>query len=491
MNSNKYFILIIIAAISCMFYSCYKDKGNYNYKKLNRINKIENIQKEYSIYRGEDILKITPKISFDIKENKDKYEYKWILHISKKEKMVISTKKNLVFDSKGKKFPIQKLNLTFIAKNLTTKVSISKTFKVKFMHKYTNGVFILHENNGNSELTFINKNNIVAKNIYQKITGRQLKGLPVKICAKKKINGDVKNGIILILTNCHNYGAVLNYSNLKYRYPVSNCFRRGNPSKNLIFNFPYIKSFLSNYFFSIDGKLYRTNFDEQTKTHPYITLSFPVITNDNKIDYIHNELGIVHSANGNLYINHSNLLKIEGKVFRMRGKCFYMFSEPFYSEQEQKIHILIKESNNTVKEYVLTMMIDEEEEITCRVESHLFAVPEYITEKSFFANSSLNKYCYIAQANKIYRYNYDAPNDRPSVFKEFDTNIEITYFKMIKTYKKFGEIKNEKGFVVCTYNPNETDKNKAASLYYINYEGKSTHKFRNICGKINSIVIKE
>jgi hypothetical protein len=502
MNSNKYFILII-AAISCMFYSCYKDKGNYSYKELNRINKIENIKKEYSIYKGEDILKITPGFSFNNK-NKDTYEYKWILHISDKEKMVISTKKDLVFDSKGKIFPTKKLNLTFVAKNLITNVLISETFKVNFMHRYTKGTFILHENGEDSELTFINTKGKITSNIYQKITGRNLKGKPIKI--------DIHTipSIFLCLTNDNtDYGAVLDYSTLKYRYPVSDCFRGKTPPENLKFNFPDIDEREDGvtYYFSINNKLYKTIFNKNLETNPYITLGFPEITNDNMIDYV--ETGytnIVHSANGNLYLwGGKTILKIDDEVFKMPGKCFYIFEEPLLDdgggeeeeeeEEEVKIHILIKETDNTVKEYVLTMniMIDDDEDIeiyTYKVSSYLLAAPEHITEKSVFANSAFERYLYIAKDNKIYRYNYDAPNDHPVVFKEFDPTLEITYFKMIKIYDDDDEIEREE-FMVCTYDPNKVDKNKAASLYHYSYSGVLINKYENICGKINSIVIKK
>jgi hypothetical protein len=511
--------IIITLSILAFFYSCSEDKGNYEYEMLNTINKIENIKKEYNIYKGEDILKITPKFSFDIEENKDTYEYKWILNIPNKktnkiDNRLISTsteKPDLVFDTKvfdakavkDKKpiIPIKKLWLTFIAKNLTTGVSIFESFQVNFMNKYTNGIFILHENGENSELTLIKKNGTIAKNIYKKITGDDLKGKPIKILASTFKSSNERNDAekyrsFILLTNGPDYGAVLKYSNLEYRYPISNCFRGKNPPKGLKFKISNPQSRVP-YYFIINGKLYNTDINLQIRTNPYITLDYPEIENENELDYIYLPKGlIITSSNGKLY-SKNKLLKID----LMPGKCFYIFEEfvkdPdfFATVKTYDYHILKKLDDNTVKDYLMHVINEVdyntwETKITRKLTTHTFIAPNLITEKSFFVRSRQERYIYIAQGNKIYKYNYDAPNDRPELFKEFDAGLEITYFIKKEIYDDAWKLKTEE-FIVCVYDPNKTEKDEAASLYHLDYSGNFIEKYKNICGKINSIVIKE
>jgi hypothetical protein len=497
MNFNKYFILIIIAII---FHSCYKDEGNYDYKNLNRINdiKIKEGQKKYNINKGEDILKITPEFSYRMDENKDTYEYKWILHLPDKTEMEISTERNLIFDSKGKKFPSAEMNLIFIAKNLTTGVSISESFWVNFMNEYTHGTFILHENGENSELTLIKTNGTVAKNIYQEITGRNLKGTPMKLVKNTpgrpiEYGGDGKDFRFFIFTNGHDYGTVLNYLTLEYFYSISDCFRGKNPPEGL--NFKFLNSDGNPYYYLVNGELYKTNTAAGAETNPYITLNFPEIENDNTLDFI-NSGGFVHSASGKLYSSHTKPIKVDDQEVSMPGKCFDIFKEltPYNPSpiEVSKYHILVGGNNNTVKDYLLTIESEFnwdtwEEKVTYQVTSDPFIAPDLLTEKSFFANSSLERYFYIAQGNKIYRYNYDAPNERPTVFYEFDAGLEITYFEITSSYNDQWMLEEE--ILVCTYDPNKTGDN--ASLYNMDFQGGIIKEFKNICGKINSVVVKE
>jgi hypothetical protein len=494
MNSNKYFILIIIALI---FHSCYKDKGNYGYEELNAINKIKNIEKEYSIYKGEDTLKITPEFSYRMQENKDTYEYKWILHVSDKEEIEISIERDLIFDSKGGKFPNKKLDLTFIAKNLTTGVSISEGFSVTFMNKYTHGTFILHENDGNSDLTLIKTNGTVAKNIYRTITGRDLKGVPVEMGAyvlSSQAWAEMYNRIIIFTNGDPDHGAVLGYSNMDYLYSIADCFRENNPPNDLKALFPR-RMRGSSYYILINGGVYKTNISVNAKTNPYIALNFPEIENENEIDFI-NRNKIAHSTNGKLYYNLSKLIKIDDQEVSMPGKCFDIFKEltPYNPSpiKISKYHILVEENNNTIKDYLLTVESEfdwntYEDKITYKVNSAPFVAPDLLTEKSFFANSITERYFYIAQTNKIYRYNYVAPNERPEVFYEFAADLEITFFEM---KVKFDQDWNmEEHFVVCTYDPNKTGDN--ASLHKFNSQGLIIEEFKDICGKIKSIIIKD
>ena len=60
--------------------SCFKDEGNYDYRKINEIKVIGGMEEEYSAYTMVDTLRIIPELSFtQDAEAKESYEYTWYL----------------------------------------------------------------------------------------------------------------------------------------------------------------------------------------------------------------------------------------------------------------------------------------------------------------------------------------------------------------------------------------------------------------------------
>jgi hypothetical protein len=85
--------IITYTTLLFLLISCNKDEGNYNYSPINEI-KIEGINESYSILKGVENLKISPKIT-STKENV-KYEYKWQFAPSETHAgEIISTEKDL------------------------------------------------------------------------------------------------------------------------------------------------------------------------------------------------------------------------------------------------------------------------------------------------------------------------------------------------------------------------------------------------------------
>jgi hypothetical protein len=472
-----------------MFHSCYKDKGNYNYIELNNIDKIKGIEKQYSMYKFIDTLKINPVFSFDKKTNTDKYEYEWKLidwylkgDDIKNDTIKISTKKNLIFVA-GIKIPYKKMEGIFTAKNLTTGVSKVYNFQLTVMNSYNYGTFILHKNGENSEITLIKTNGDIVENLYNKILGRNLIGSPL-------IMIDINSGwdkFLNIFTNGPDYGAVLDFLKLDYRYPISECFHGGAPVGTKISK--VIKPIVGDLCTIIDGKVYFSSKAIGGKI-PYLAVGYPDI--DDNIDYIDKKGKFAHSIiNGKIYTIGFNgalgIFKRDNHEFLMPGKCFHIATEAGGNSRRQTYRILIK-NNNTAKEYVILAKTNYYGPTEYSFKSqNEFSAPELLTEHSLFAYSEVERYYFLTNDNKIYRYNYDMPNGKPELFYEFPKNTKISYFEMY--YERSGYKNIEKHLIACTYNPNQTGKN--ASIYHIDRTGTLIKSFENICGKINSMVTRK
>lgn len=70
-------LLYILPVLALMFNSCYKDKGNYEYKDINEIS-ISGLNTSYDVLFRVDTLRIEPQIDFTMDtQDPDRYVYEW------------------------------------------------------------------------------------------------------------------------------------------------------------------------------------------------------------------------------------------------------------------------------------------------------------------------------------------------------------------------------------------------------------------------------
>jgi len=140
---------IVILLVSIFFFiSCYEDKGNYDLKKLNRI-EISGIQSMYYVRAGDTIV-IEPKLSFAIDSNV-KVNYEWTYNM----KQVLGRERNLTFIVPDTAAPME--HMLFSLEDMSTgfRTQISTTLSVS--KKYAQGWLILSEKDGKSSLDFIRR----------------------------------------------------------------------------------------------------------------------------------------------------------------------------------------------------------------------------------------------------------------------------------------------------------------------------------------------
>ena len=141
--------------------SCFKDEGNYDYRKINEIKVIGGMEEEYSAYTMVDTLRITPELSFtQDAEAKESYEYSWYLAKSNVESgkvEKISDKLNLEYlVTQPKGFYV----LTLGVKDKETGVEWQTDARLEVTTIFTNGWLMLGEREGIVSLDMVSVTSI-------------------------------------------------------------------------------------------------------------------------------------------------------------------------------------------------------------------------------------------------------------------------------------------------------------------------------------------
>ena len=136
-----------------MFFSCYEDKGNYDYTTINEVT-IEFDRSTYSVVALEDNLVITPKIT-TTEGSEDDLSYVWAVS-----KIYGTNEKDIAVDTiartRNLDWPVTLDNgrhiLYFRVDNDRTGVSYYHSADVIVATRYSRGFYVLKETSGNSDL---------------------------------------------------------------------------------------------------------------------------------------------------------------------------------------------------------------------------------------------------------------------------------------------------------------------------------------------------
>jgi len=136
--------IIIFSGLICLMYSCFTDKGNYDYHDINEI-KIEGIAKSYSVVTDIDTLVIDPVITMTdgSPTDNERFEYAWTIVKGYTNKDTICKTRKLVY-------PVSMATGTF---DFYLKIR-DKVTDILFMQKssitvgtaYTRGILLIGEN---------------------------------------------------------------------------------------------------------------------------------------------------------------------------------------------------------------------------------------------------------------------------------------------------------------------------------------------------------
>lgn len=191
-NNNIAWLLLFV----CMYCtSCYKDKGNYEYKPLDKVlidTANRNIQSYYSIYRYDELV-INPRIFFNEKEVtspeqvSEKLAFTWAIYQATGGKIqsrdTISTDLTL---RKSISKPAGRWYVILSVKNLITRVEEYMKFDVQVDEQLSDGWMLLYDKNGNTDVGLIvddwTKKNVIQtrtfSDMFQNSNGYPLLGEP-------------------------------------------------------------------------------------------------------------------------------------------------------------------------------------------------------------------------------------------------------------------------------------------------------------------------
>lgn len=162
MNNYRFikYTLSIVLGMLCLF-SCYEDKGNYDYTDINEI-EIDGIEKKYTVSMGEP-LTIRPEIHSTIPGKEDNYTYEWkCVYVQLKgsayHNYTFSTKKDL--EDVKIVFPAGVYDIYYrVIDNETGVAWSSKTFKLEILNEISSGFFIASNVDNKSRVDFISNIN--------------------------------------------------------------------------------------------------------------------------------------------------------------------------------------------------------------------------------------------------------------------------------------------------------------------------------------------
>lgn len=195
-NTLKWIFLLIP-----LVYSCFDDKGNYNYTELNKIT-VENITYNNNINYG-DPLDITPKLKFALDSTNVELKYEWIIN-----EIVVDSTPELHIESF--KYYTGGRRCYFRVQDVATGMKYVEQFYVSVSGTYQFGWLILSEKDQKSSLTYVREQKKEDKDgnieiiygyetdVYKKVNGQDLGSGPIQLLEHWTTGGrDV--GEILVL----------------------------------------------------------------------------------------------------------------------------------------------------------------------------------------------------------------------------------------------------------------------------------------------------
>ncbi|GEP98719.1 PKD-like family lipoprotein [Chitinophaga cymbidii] len=179
---------ILSILLAALLTGCYKDKGNYDYKPINRLAVSDPANPvNISITLG-DSLKITPVIEQSASQHEDSLSYEWMVFDNSPAssytmpRTVISTDRNLAVEIKDPPFSLgQNYRLTYRVTDRNTGVSSAIYYNLTIINKYATGWILLESKPAGGDLSMILPDGSVERGIYTSLNPSYPLENPVKV----------------------------------------------------------------------------------------------------------------------------------------------------------------------------------------------------------------------------------------------------------------------------------------------------------------------
>lgn len=196
-------VYTLLSVCIFLFYSCYEDKGNYDYGDINEVKIIGLPDKMETRFKNADTLKIEPTVENTISGGNAGYEYTWTAvkpdgSGENDQPVVIGREKNLNYFIE---LPIGRYYIYLNVLDKDTGVSWRGHFDLNVITATTSGWLVLCDNEGNTRLDMISQagdNEFMLRDILKNYNMPNKKG-PDKILQTLNYNASgIKDKIILI-----------------------------------------------------------------------------------------------------------------------------------------------------------------------------------------------------------------------------------------------------------------------------------------------------
>lgn len=232
MKSNYKLPVILLITTAVSLSSCYKDKGNYDYKDINQLSISDAAAGGMISVNQGDTLRLQPVINQTTGTNEADLEYEWKVYDNSASSeytlpvTVISTDRNLNNVITDPPFTLgQNYRLTFKATDKRTGVSAFMQYNLIIANKFAQGWMLLEDKPTGGDLAMILPNGMVEYNVYSERNSTAPLGKPVKLditpfMITDAVSADSKK--IYILSD--NAGQELNYLTLQKKFDYGYLF---------------------------------------------------------------------------------------------------------------------------------------------------------------------------------------------------------------------------------------------------------------------------
>jgi len=221
------FMLVIICLSVLLLNSCYKDKGNYDYKISNDVA----IKSADTIVVSQgDQLKITPELEQRVAANESSLSFEWTLAVAGKTVadstyQVLAKTRNLDISTIDFKAKRNYYTLNYRITNLETGVVYHKLIKLLVSTNFQTGWIILDQSGSSSDLNFVNDNQKAA---YYKLFSKVNTGITLPLSAHHAYSFYVPEGlnpeVSLSAVISDNEGYLIDNGNFKILSNISSLF---------------------------------------------------------------------------------------------------------------------------------------------------------------------------------------------------------------------------------------------------------------------------
>lgn len=166
---NQPFALLLLVVVLT---GCYKDKGNYDYKDINKVSIEADVTGTVSVLL-QDTLAINTTIT-ETMPSAAGYEYEWVLY----QNIAAPTTRSTLATTKNLKAQITQTpggyRLDYFVKDKASGISYMKTFTINIVGKFNEGWLVLEEEGGACDLSMIAPNDVIFRGIYSTANKKEL-----------------------------------------------------------------------------------------------------------------------------------------------------------------------------------------------------------------------------------------------------------------------------------------------------------------------------